>query len=282
MKLEKTENKNLDYKVKEAMRIMREYAPKGEIYYLAYSGGKDSDVLLHIARRAGINFQAIHNYTSIEDKLQRKHVFKQKGVKVIYPKKTMFQLIEKKGLPTRLKRWCCSWLKHDYGKGKITMTGVRKAESAARNNRITEYLEHGGKSKRVKIRTVNPILNWTDVDIWKYIENNNIETCSLYKMGYKRVGCVGCPLTSIKQRQIEFERNKGVAKGIIKSMSKYINNNDIYFEDGQDAFNWWMSGKSVKQWQFEKEMKSFDFDDEYLLSKVLEKKKPKLLEIEND
>ena len=254
MKLEKTINKNLDYKIKEAI----------DIYYLAYSGGKDSDVLLHIARRSGVNFQAVHNFTSISHKEQRKHVKEQKGVKIIQPKKTFYKLVEEKGLPTRFRRWCCGVLKHDYGKGKITMTGVRKSESVARAKRAKEHTEFGAKGINKKIRSVLPLLNFTDSDIYAYIDLHNIKLCKLYSMGYKRVGCVGCPLANLKQRRNDFSHSPNIKKAIERSFEKYMNKNKTEghkrvketFKTGKNGVDWWLSGLSIKQWQFEQSKKS--------------------------
>jgi len=255
MFLEKNSNKKLSDKEKEAIEIIRKYAPKEEIYYLAYSGGKDSDVLLHLARRAGVNFQAIHNFTTIETREQIKHVRKQKNVKIIYPAKTFYQLVEEKGLPTMMKRWCCKSLKHYYGKGKLTMTGVRKEESVARGKRALEYIEYGGKKKDTKIRSVLPIVNFTEKDIWDYIEKYDIETCKLYKMGYKRVGCVGCPLSPKKQRERGYANYPNMKTAIEKSFDKYNarskeKGSRLLFKNGEEAVKWWLSGLSVKAWNF--------------------------------
>ncbi len=270
MILNRVINKDLKYKVKEAIFIIRKHAPVGEIYYLAYSGGKDSDVLLHIVRRSGVNFKAIHNFTSIAHIEQRRHVAKQKNVSVIKPKQTFYQLVEKKGLPTRFRRWCCGVLKHDFGKGKITMTGVRKAESSNRKKRAKEYIEYGAKGKAKMIRSVLPLLNFTDKDIWEYIAINKIDVCELYQQGYKRVGCVGCPLATKKQRERDFKHSPGVKKGIEKSFEKYMNNNKLKesstvketFKNGKNGVNWWLSGLSIKEWQFNNTKPSFDFKEE--------------------
>lgn len=252
------EIENLNHKVKEAITIIRKYAPKNEIYYLAYSGGKDSDVLLHIARKSGVNFQAIHNFTTLEHREQIKHVRKQQNVKIIYPEKTFYQLVEEKGLPTRFRRWCCASLKHNFGKGKITITGVRKSESIKRQKTVKEFKDFN------KIRQVNPLLNWTTEDIWNYIKKEKIETCKLYKMGYNRVGCIGCPLANTKQRKKQYQENKNIKKAVIKSFSVYIDKTDKVkkvFGTAENGVEWWISGLSIKQWKFNKTKNKLNFKE---------------------
>ena len=53
---------------------------------------------------------------------------------------------------------------------------------------------------------VNPIIDWTDAEVWEFIREYNIPYCCLYDEGFKRLGCIGCPMGSVKQRQREFER----------------------------------------------------------------------------
>lgn len=53
---------------------------------------------------------------------------------------------------------------------------------------------------------VNPIIDWTDEEVWEFIHEYNIAYCSLYDEGFKRLGCIGCPMGSVKQRRLEFER----------------------------------------------------------------------------
>lgn len=54
--------------------------------------------------------------------------------------------------------------------------------------------------------TVNPIIDWTDGEVWEFIKDYNIPYCTLYDEGFKRLGCIGCPMGSKEQRLREFER----------------------------------------------------------------------------
>lgn len=102
-------------------------------YYLAYSGGKDSDCIKILAYLAGVKFEAVHNLTTVDAPETVRYIKSQEDVRIDYPELSMWQLIVKKGIPpTRLIRYCCSELKERGGRGKVAVTGVRWAESAKR------------------------------------------------------------------------------------------------------------------------------------------------------
>lgn len=138
-----------------AIQYIKNFQPTTEPYYLCYSGGKDSDTIRILADLAGVNYECHNNHTTVDDPEtvyyirevmqkygEKKHiktddgeildVYGDKGY-IHYPKKTMWELIEDKGMPpTRLVRYCCKELKEGGGKGRVKITGVRWAES---NNR---------------------------------------------------------------------------------------------------------------------------------------------------
>lgn len=109
------------------------------------SGGKDSSVLKHIARKCkdkyGLNFSIQHNHTTVDAPetvyfvRKEKQRYETEGVKydILYPKRTMWQLIvDHCTPPTRVMRYCCADLKEYSGHGEKLVTGVRKAESKNR------------------------------------------------------------------------------------------------------------------------------------------------------
>ena len=90
-------------------RMAREYDPENG-FYLAFSGGKDSLVLYHLARMAGVKFKAHMNLTSIDPPDVIRFV-KQRypSVELIKPKMSIYDMALKKHiLPTRFMRWCCA------------------------------------------------------------------------------------------------------------------------------------------------------------------------------
>ena len=114
---------------------------------ITYSGGKDSDVLLHLAEVSGIPFEVLHNLTTADAPETVRHVYdtfrrlEEDGIKCDIDKQvqpdgsrvTMWNLIPRKMIPpTRLARYCCAELKEGGGKDRFIATGVRWAESVAR------------------------------------------------------------------------------------------------------------------------------------------------------
>lgn len=117
---------------KQAIDILQGFAGD-EPYQLGYSGGKDSDVILHLAKKSGVAFKAVHNLTTVDAPETVRYVRSKPEVEIEYPKMSMWQLIVKrKSPPTRLVRYCCEELKERSGVGKKVITGVRKAESRKR------------------------------------------------------------------------------------------------------------------------------------------------------
>ena len=117
---------------KQAIDILQTFAGN-EPYQLGYSGGKDSDVILHLAKKSGVPFKAVHNLTTVDAPETVRYVKSKKDVIIEYPKMSMWQLIVKHKTPaTRLFRYCCEELKERSGIGKKLITGVRKAESRKR------------------------------------------------------------------------------------------------------------------------------------------------------
>ena len=107
-------------------RMAREYDPENG-FYLAFSGGKDSLVLYHLARMAGVKFKAHMNLTSIDPPDVIRFV-KQRypSVELIKPKMSIYDMALKKHiLPTRFMRWCCAEYKEMSGAGKVTLIGIR-------------------------------------------------------------------------------------------------------------------------------------------------------------
>ena len=108
-----------------------------EGYYVAFSGGKDSCVILDLIKRAGVKFDAHLNITTVDPPEVIRFVRQQyPEVAMEKPEMSMKKLIEQKGiLPTRLARYCCAEYKERGGIGRYVVTGVRRAESARRATR---------------------------------------------------------------------------------------------------------------------------------------------------
>ena len=276
-------------KVETAIDTMRFFEPKdGSGYYLAFSGGKDSVVLKTLADMAGVKYDAHYRVTSVDPPELVRFVKTFPDVQMDHPMDkdgkpiTMWNLIPKKGLPpTRIARYCCQYLKETGGEGRMTLTGVRWAESRnrqANQGRVTIYgkkteetdffarTPRGGVVLKEEARiflnnnndesrevvdfcikqrktVVNPIIDWSDDDIWEFIEEYKVRYCSLYDEGFKRLGCIGCPLAGAKAQMKEFERWPKYKTLYIRAFDKMIEQNPECMKSwktGQDVFGWWV------------------------------------------
>lgn len=96
---------------------------------------------------------------------------------------------------------------------------------------------------------VNPIYDWTDIDVWDYIRQEKIETNPLYARGYRRVGCIGCPMATYKQVCKEFHDYPAYKMAYINAFQKMI---DQYDDEKRKKFNTWQTGEDVFNWWIEK------------------------------
>jgi len=182
-----------------------------EGYWLAFSGGKDSIVIKDLATRAGVKFRPVYNVTTI-DPPELTRFIKREHPDVVWnmPPVPFFRCLAEKsnGPPTRIARWCCAKFKERGGRGWARVIGVRAAESTRRRANWKMILADR-KSKGVYLC---PILYWTDADVWEYIHGRNLSYCELYDQGFKRLGCVGCPLAGQKTQAAEFRRWPGLKR----------------------------------------------------------------------
>lgn len=135
---------------------------------ITISGGKDSDVVLSLAGKAGIEYEVLHSHTTADAPETVRHVRKQfrrleeAGIKctIAYPTykgepTSMWSLIPIKLMPpTRLMRYCCDILKEQGGKGRFIATGIRWSESVSRTQRGMFEAQHHDKAKRLIVLTV--------------------------------------------------------------------------------------------------------------------------------
>jgi phosphoadenosine phosphosulfate reductase len=236
-------------------------------YYLAFSGGKDSQALYHMTQLAGVRFQSHMNLTSVDPPEVIRFVKKNyPEVELIKPGKSIFQhAVEKQILPTKRVRWCCKEYKETAGAGKVTLIGIRKAESTRRakrneveiNNRkfsgdldgLDEYRQEQ-RAKRARRKSkeqgvnitnadkeqtlgcihgkesllISPIIYWTEQDVWEFLNDVvKVPHCSLYDEGRHRIGCIGCPMSSAKQKRIENERYPHIKRNWIRAIKAIRN-----------------------------------------------------------
>ena len=190
------------------------FSPTG--HYLAFSGGKDSCVIKQLAIEADVKFQASYNNTTIDPPELIRYI-RQYHAEVSWnnPKVPMLRrLVEKSnGPPTRLARWCCEEYKEQGGAGSLKVIGVRIAESERRAGLWKEFQPH-----RTDGGTLAPIVYWTDEDVWEFIRSRNLPYCELYDQGFKRLGCIGCPMAGQAGQRKEFARWPGYERAWKKAI----------------------------------------------------------------
>lgn len=263
----------IDYSInliRSAEKLALSMCDKG--FYLAFSGGKDSLCLYHIAKMAGVKFEAHYNLTTL-DPPELVYFIREHYPDVIIdnPRKTFWQLCIEKGiLPTQRVRFCCAELKETKGVGMCTLIGIRHAESSRRSKRnevetgnrrfsgtLDQFEEHretehvciGGKDKII----ISPIIDWTDEDVWGFIKVNGIEYCSLYDEGFHRIGCIFCPMATKKHLIAMKERYPKYHAALMRTIGRLRNNNNLYkqkFPDVSDEeiWDWWISKESIQIW----------------------------------
>ena len=216
----------LKKKVDRAIKLIQQAGRDGYEVEVAYSGGKDSDVILELARMSGIKYRAIYKNTTIDPPGTIAHVIAN-GVEVLRPKRTFFKIIEENGLPNRFRRFCCGYLK-EFKVLDRNIMGVRKAESnkrKARYNEPTECRFYGSKKEHAE--AFYPILDWTDQDVVDFIIDRNIKLHPLYYRAdgsidpKRRLGCMCCPLAGLRIRIDYFKRYPNMVKAYIRAAQRY-------------------------------------------------------------
>lgn len=220
-------NFSLEKKVKSAIHLLQSIPQDGDIE-LSYSGGKDSDVVLELAKEAGIKYRAIYKNTTIDPPGTIAHA-KEAGAEIIPPKKTFFEIVREKGTPTRFSRFCCEILK-EYKICDRAVQGIRRSESWKRAARYKEPEFCRTYPGKEKARIYFPILEWTNEDVAEFVRERGIKCHPLYydKQGNfhveRRLGCIGCPLKSQRRRREEFMQYPKMLRAIIKNQQYYIDN----------------------------------------------------------
>lgn len=254
-----------------------QYHPEG--FFLAFSGGKDSVVIHELARMSGVKFKAHYHLTTV-DPPELVYFIRScyPDVEVEKPEITMWNLIVKKKMPPlRNARYCCEVLKEYGGEGRFTVTGVRWQESRKRAEReFVEVIGRKGKNARICLnndndearrqvetctlkgkRVLNPIIDWSEEDVWRFIRKYRLPYCILYTQGFHRIGCIGCPMAGTRNREMEFARYPTYRRAYVRAFNRLAENwnqqgqpGDIW-KDGESIFQWWLYGSEKEELQVE-------------------------------
>jgi phosphoadenosine phosphosulfate reductase len=280
----------------------------GKSIVVTYSGGKDSDVLLEVAKASGERFEVHNSHTTCDAPQTVYHIrnkFRElelKGIKctIEHPKYkgeniSMWSLIPQKLIPpTRIARYCCQVLKETGCTNRMIATGVRWAESNARKQRAEFETITSRKQNSIKINKeimlmndnnekrkliehcqlkskscCNPIIAFSENDVWELLNDLKVKTNPLYDMGYSRVGCIGCPMAGKckrKQEFADFPKYKQLYIRAFEQMLEVRKSKKLptQFKSGEDVFLWWMEDDNIEG------QLSFDYENERITSKLIE------------
>jgi phosphoadenosine phosphosulfate reductase len=241
-------------------------------FYVAFSGGKDSQAILQLIKEAKVKYKVYMSVTTIDPPELIKFI-KHNYPEVSFnkPKMSIYAMaMKKRGLPTRKMRWCCSEFKETGGLGNVVVTGIRHEESSRRATRkeleishrkfsgnFDEFSEHKesmvscvrGKDKVI----LSPIIEWTSKDVWEYLNDRKLKHCELYDEGYTRIGCICCPMSSLKCKIRDLKRYPHIEHKW-KQVIQYLIDNGYTKNEKETAdfmFSWWISGKSYRQYYAE-------------------------------
>ena len=249
--------KKVDRAVKLIQSAGKIAAEHGQPLEICYSGGKDSDVILELARMSGVEYRAIYKNTTIDPPGTIKHA-RDNGVEVLQPKENFRQIVERKGLPSRMRRHCCDILK-EYKVLPYAVIGVRCDESSTR----AEYEEPTVCREYKKDECAElymPLLDFTAQDIADFIMERGIKCHPLYydEDGTfhveRRLGCIGCPLAYKKHRIEEFKQYPGMARLYVKAAQKFLDEHPeshtlVNFKDAAEWFTFTLYCDTMEEWR---------------------------------
>lgn len=132
------------------------------------------DLIERTSKRYGIPIQIY-----FPDALQVEKMVNEKGVNLF------FESIEN-------RKQCCHIrkiepLKRAFSGLDVWICGLRRSQSITRNEvQIVEWDENNGLIK------LNPIVDWTEGQVWAYIQENKVPYNRLHDKGFPSVGCQPC------------------------------------------------------------------------------------------
>lgn len=254
---------------------------KIDVFYVAFSGGKDSVVTLDLVQRAlpHNEFKVLFGDTGMEfpdtyRTVEIIHDFcSDNNIEFIVAKSDYSPEYtwSKFGPPATVNRWCCSvhktspqvnLLRETLGKPNFTgmaFIGVRGSESLARNE--YDFISIGEKHKGQY--NCNPILEWNSAELYIYIYMHDLYLNEAYKKGNRRAGCLVCPRAT--------ERNEYMARICYPAeFNKLLNSVYMMYKDN---FN---SEKKLNEFMVMEDGKQEKMEEIFLFHSIMKKKQTKI------
>lgn len=248
-------------KEKRAIQYLKMFEPESEPYYLCYSGGKDSDCIRILAELAGVRHDINHNLTTVDAPETVRYIRTIPNVIINKPELSMWQLIVKNKMPpTRIARYCCKELKEKGGFVRIIGKPKTVSKLAVKNDVNFRLTEKGGvvlnddnsetrrfveQCYRTTSTMVNPIVDWTDKDVWEFLHHYGCASNPLYQCGAKRIGCIGCPLQNFRGMKKDFANYPKYRAAYVRTFDKMV---EARKKAGLETNNEWADGEHVMRW----------------------------------
>lgn len=218
--------------IKKIYNTYTKFKRRIDVFYVAFSGGKDSVVAFDLVQRSlpHNEFKVLFGDTQMEfpdtyDVVKKmEHYCTENGIDFLTSKSRMSPLDSWSvfGPPAQKMRWCCSvhktspqiialrkYTANPYFRG-MAFTGIRGDESASRS-------EYNDVSDGDKIRgqlSCHPILEWNSAELYNYMYDKKLVMNEAYKKGNSRAGCLVCPMATYKNmffKEVSYKKRKGMA-----------------------------------------------------------------------
>lgn len=232
-------------------------------YHVAFSGGKDSVLLWWLCNEAKVNYRLFFYDNPLLNGEAKSFTLKFfPETKILKPQLNFYQLVElKKMLPIRSSRFCCDYFKECHGSiNHFTLTGVRNDESFSRKKTKIVEFRRNPVTKKIK-HIINPLIFFKENEVWFLLKKYNLPICDSYKI-LKRNGCIGCPMTVHRTKEIFFlypKFKKIWLKAATIVFNIAVNQNNQNFDSPEDLLLWYCSDMSIERFKSIKYQLSFNF-----------------------
>lgn len=277
--------------IKKIYNTFVEYKDKVDVFYVAFSGGKDSVVALDLVQRALPHncFKVVFGDTGMEfpdtykavEKI--KQICAEENIDFLQAKSKMIPENTWRvfGPPAVTMRWCCSvhkttpqimLLREILNKPDFTgmaFTGVRGDESLSRS----EYdgISYGGKHSGQY--SCHPILEWNTAELFLYMYENGLVFNETYKKGNTRAGCLVCPMSQGKHDYMKYKNYPEAVNVFIDKITATSGKRN-YTKEDFDRFveqGYWRTRKSGRELNFGHDKHTFEIIKGQNIITLLEK-----------